>query len=190
MSLTHDEIAGLNVALNEATVLSVDYDVVRHRAAIGLELLSLRESSPAEVKRQVELRLTEVSRVVVSLSENGTNRQIRLQDISDIVASFRGQPIYGWEFIDSANSTVSGSLKQPMLDYRTGVGVATHVLHLFQDDQSRRLDILISFDQLQFVAIDGQDISITEIIAAGKRWWDGVFAADPKTRGHGIEPLD
>lgn len=190
MTLDKDKIAGLNVALNEATLIALDFEVVRRRASVTLELLSLPPTETATVKRAVELLLFPIGRLLVSLSEEGTAGKVTIQTVSALVESFRGQAIYGWEFIDPPNLDMA-RLQNPLsLDYRTGEVVgSTHVIHLFQDSKGRQLDILMWFDDLCVKGIDGPEIAVEEVIAGGKRYWDAVFAGDSRTREGGIEPL-
>jgi hypothetical protein len=190
MTLDNDTIAGLNVALNESTLVAVDFDLVRQRASVTLQLLSLAPAQVSMTKREVELSLSPVGRLIVSLSEGGAAQQVKIQTVSALVESFRGRPIYGWEFIDPPNLNVS-ALQNPLsLDYQTGNAGITHVIHLFQQSKKRQLDILMWFNDLSFGGIDGREIPVEEVIMAGKCYWDAVFAGDPRAGGAGIEPLN
>jgi hypothetical protein len=34
-----------------------------------------------------------------------------------------------------------------------------------------------------------EEIALDDFAAGGVRWWDGLYANDPRTAGHGIAPL-
>ena len=137
MTLDIDKIAGLNVALNEATLIALDFDPVPRRANVMLELLSLPPTDAAP-KTTVALSLFPIGRLVISLSESGTAKQVEIQTISALVESFRGQAIYGWEFIDPPNLNIAGLQNPLSLDYQGGDAGSSHVIHLFQDTKERR----------------------------------------------------
>lgn len=189
MILDNDKIGGLNVAFNEATLIALNFDLVRNRASATLELLGLPPTAAVMAKTIVELSLFPVGRIIVSLSEGGKAKQVKLQTVSTLVESFHGRPIYGWEFIDPPNLNMAGLQNSLSLDYRPGDAGNAHVIHLFQESKERQLDVLMWFDDLRFDSTDGREIPIDEVITAGKGYWDAVFAGDPRARGGGIEPL-
>jgi hypothetical protein len=186
---TADQLAGLNVALNEARILSLDFDLIRRAATIELSILTLPEEGPTPADARIELRLFPVGRVAASLaSRDGKVTTFGIEQLSEIAATFGSQPIYGWEFFDPPSQNVAACLGRLSLDFRAGATGMTHTLHLFQENAERRFDVCFWFDELEVRAVDGQ-ISLDTLIAGGKRWWDAVFAGDPRTAGSGIQPL-
>lgn len=66
----------------------------------------------------------------------------------------------------------------------------SHTLILFQEfgDESH-LDLCFWFDDLSVFTPDYEEIPLDEFAAAGKRWWDALYARDPRTSKSGIVPL-
>ncbi len=75
------------------------------------------------------------------------------------------------------------------LDFRAEGTSLNHTLHLFQEDRQQKLDVCVWFDQLDVRDRSSNALSLDEVIAGGKRWWDGLHSGDPRTRTSGIHPL-
>lgn len=190
MKLTSELIEGLNIALNESRLVGVDVDPGCPIAKVDLKVLSLPEEGPADSDHEIILRLFPIARVAAALvDETGRVKGFGIEDLSDVVRKFGGQPIYGWNFVDSDTSELYELLGQLSLDHRTGGAGHTHTLHLFQESQTAKLDLCIWFDEIDLEDENGRGIDLVAFIADGKRWWDGVFSGDPRTKGSGIEPL-
>lgn len=61
------------------------------------------------------------------------------------------------------------------------------------DDQRHDLDVALNeatlLDELRVFTPEHEEIALDDFAAAGVRWWDGLYANDPRTAGHGIAPL-
>ena len=171
MRLTADDLAGLGVALNEARWLGAELDEDRRLATITLATLSLPPEGPPPVDPRVQVLISPVGRVVVVYtSHTGEVLPLELRDLRAVVESFGGQPVYAWEFID--------------------VPLTIPVLHLFQNGGPKGcLDLWLWFDELVFRSPTGESISLGDIIAGGRRWWDALYSGDPRVSGAGILPL-
>ena len=75
----------------------------------------------------------------------------------------------------------------------------SHTLDLFQEwpgapDEEwsghRYLEIVTWFDELTILRPDYTVQPVEEFIAGGKRWWEAMYAGDPRVQGRGIIPLD
>jgi hypothetical protein len=53
---------------------------------------------------------------------------------------------------------------------------------------ARHLDLCVWFDELEVRRPDGTVVPPEEFAAGGRRWWDGMYAGDRRTAGHGIFP--
>jgi hypothetical protein len=172
MTLTEDEKRAIGVALNEATLVGLELDPARCLANATFAVLSLPEEGPPPDDRRVQILFWPVGRLAASLRLGRWDDQdagvvpFKLDELLSIVQSFRGLSIYGWEFID------------------------LHDRELFQEGHDRHLDILLWFDKLQVRTPDGTEVPLSGFTAAAKRWWDGLYAGDPRTQGHGIIPFD
>lgn len=82
---------------------------------------------------------------------------------------------------------------------RRAAALTFAVLTLPPDDVSQRrgepahwakeLDLRIWFDELRVFTPEHEEIALDDFAAGGVRWWDGLYANDPRTAGHGIAPL-
>jgi len=190
MTPTAEQLSGLNVALNEARLLALDFDLVRRTAVIELAVLTLPEHGPPPQGTQIDLRVFPVGRVAASLVErDGRIKRFGIEDLTDVVRSLGGQPIYGWEFFNPPAANLADWSNRPSLDFRAGATGLTHTLHLFQESGQGKLDLCLWFDEIELRDAAAHELSIDAVTAGGKRWWDGVFAGDPRTSGSGIQPL-
>jgi len=52
------------------------------------------------------------------------------------------------------------------------------------------LDVRVWFSSLRVTRSTGEEIPPQEFIDGGVRWWDGLYAGDPRSGGEGIAPVD
>jgi hypothetical protein len=186
--LSDDDKAGLGVAFNEARWLSVAVDVARRSAVVTLAPLTLPPSGPPPDDRRILIVLEPVGRVRVRrVSAGGEVLPVPLAELSAVVESFGGLPIYGWEFIDTEIPPLTPA--ELSADAVLGSDGHTHTLHVFQDAVHLGLDLWLWFDVLECRTLGGEVLPLADVIAGGKRWWDGLFSGDPRTAGTGIVPL-
>src|SRR5258708_20375004 len=100
--LTEDDIAGLNVALNEARVLGIELHPAQRSATVALSLLTLPAVGPPPSDPRFEMHLFPVGRVAAVLaSRDGEIERMSIHDLEGVGSSFQGRPIYGWDFFRS-----------------------------------------------------------------------------------------
>jgi len=188
----------LNTALNESDWLDIGVDSELRVARFLLRVLTLPEVGNAPADRRVVLRCDGVGRVAASLrggrwdDDQAPVEKVSLDGLSEVVRSFGGQSIYGWEFIDPSDRSWGRWGKRLSLDAVIGASGGTHVIELFQESgtgPARHLDLRVWFDELSVTRAEGQPISLEEFAAGGTRWWDALYARDPRAHGHGIAPL-
>ena len=61
-------------------------------------------------------------------------------------------------------------------------------MSLSQEGTEAHLGLCIWFDSFEVRTVAGKLISLEEFCDGGRRWWDAMYAGDPRTRGHGIVP--
>lgn len=187
----------LNIALNEATWIGVTTDALKHKVAVLMDVLSLPVDGPMAAESPIIITLHGVCRIAVSLRDgrwDDTAAQalpLALDDLDGAVRSFGGCPVYGWEFIDPSDDSWSHWRDRTSLDVLVDAGPAAHVLELFQENAlgDRHLDLRVWFESISFRTPTDEAISPAEFGIAGRRWWDGLYAGDPRTKGRGIAPL-
>ncbi|MEM9083242.1 MAG: hypothetical protein AAGB34_06555 [Planctomycetota bacterium] len=187
--------SGLNVALNEATLIGVEVSEAHQVAVITLDLLTLPDSEcPTTEDARVSVVLRSVSRVAVSLRNGNWNdraatpQPVTLASISGTVRSFRGQPIYGEEFFDQEEDFQKWS-DRLSLDVFFRKESSANSITLFQEGAERHIDLRLWFDDLSIVTPQGQPLEPKHIIARAERWWKALYEGDPRTKSSGISPL-
>jgi hypothetical protein len=129
-------LSDLNVAINESELHDIRVDSDRRDASLLLTVLTLPEVGPKPEDRRVVLRLMGVSRVAASLRQgrwddaNAAVETTSLEDLSEVVRSFGGQPVYGWEFFDPSPQSWQGWHDRLGLDQRFDGAADGHVLEL------------------------------------------------------------
>lgn len=191
MELSEEERHAIGIALNEATLLGLDVDPNRRVAAATFSVLTLPPKGPSPSDARVQLLFHPVGRVYASLRERDSPDAefafvpLAVGQVFEVVQSFGGLPVYGWEFIDllTDETTEWGSLK-----WQVGVDGLQHSISLFQSSGLRELVIKLWFDELEIRSPDGEKLSLKDFCDGGRRWWDALYAGDPRTEGHGIFP--
>lgn len=195
MRIDDDTAAALGVALNEAALLGVEYSAEQNRVGVTLSVLTLpddRSPEPTDPRRQ--LILTNVGRVVAALRKSrwddlsALSVPFGIDDLLNVVQSFGGLPLYGWEFVNGDDHALAHWTGQPSLVLEPMDGSTTNRISLFRDSSDRHLNLWIWFEDLLVRDPAGAPIALSDFTADGKRWWDALHAGDPRTQGHGIIP--
>jgi hypothetical protein len=192
VKLTPEQIAGLDLALDEATLLGLEVFPERGLAAATFAVLTLPEQGPPPKDRRRQF-LFRVGRVAASLRHGRWNdlsapvEPFTIDKLLSVVQSFGGAPIYGREFIDCESYFARWS-NRLSLDLVCDSSAMEHSIQLFQEGAmvNKILDICLWFRDLQIRDELGNKIALDEFIAGGKRWWDGLYSGDPRTEGFGI----
>ncbi len=142
------------------------------------------------------MRLGKVGRISASLrhgewdDETADVEPFSLEQLSEVVLSFHGLPIYGWEFIDPAEGSWQRWRDRLSLDETLGAHGTAHHIDLFQaGGTTRHLDLRVWFDDLIVYDMAHTILSIEDFVAGGRRWWDALYAGDDRVQGHGIIPM-
>jgi len=196
MELDTDLKHGLGVALNEATLLGIELDTRNRRVGATLSVLTLPvDEGPMPDDPRVQLLFAPVGRVVASLRQGRWDdpgapvTPINAEQLLDVVRSFGGLPVYGWDFFDTADVELTKLGRPFSLDWRAGDDGTTHSVLFFQEGPDRHLDVIIWFDRFAVRDRAGREVSLAEFTAGGKRWWDAFYRHDPRTQGTGMSPL-
>ena len=209
MRLSDEQIHGLDIALNESSLLGLEVDPNRRVAGATFAVLSLPEVGDVPTDRRIQMIFRPVRRVVASLRHgqwNDANAEVekfQLADLLAVVQRFGGKPIYGREFIDSKDEgNFTKWVDRLSLDFRStgwirqrigtvwgNIRGSSHSIFLFQEGPKLILDIKLWFDDIEIRNPQGEEIGLDEFIAGGRRWWDALYAGDERTKGFGIFPM-
>jgi hypothetical protein len=196
MKIDNDTAYGIGIALNEATLLGVEYDPIENRIGITFFVLTLpndHSPEPSDCRRQVIL--TNVGRVAAALRNSRWNDldaktiPFEVSELLAVVQSFKGLRIYGWEFINTNDKAFLNWETRLSLDHKSPSGLYENQLSLFQEGITRHLDLWIWFEDMLIYDPERNKIELSDFITDGKRWWDALYKQDPRTQDHGIFPL-
>ncbi|MEH2181838.1 hypothetical protein [Nostoc sp.] len=194
MKLTQEDIDGLSVALNEATVLGFEVSDQHRVAAATFEVLTLPEQGNPPEDSRVQFIFAPIGRIAASLRlgrwDDDTAQVVpfTIDQLLRVVQNFRGQPIYGWEFFDIHQKDFSRWADRLSVDCLWEPEGLSHSITLFQEGNDKHLDICLWFDDFIIKDPHGNQIPLANFVAGGKRWWDGLYSGDKRTEGHGIFP--
>lgn len=196
MNFSEQQLRGINLAMDEASLLNLELDLLLRSARITLQVFSISENGQVPIDRKVVLCLKLVSRISASLRHYDKNNKylrtekLNINDFEETIKSFGGANIYGSNFIRPGNESLPGWAEDVSLELSLGDDEDDYMIDLFQWDDSRKLDFRIWFNELTIArASDDQKILIDDFIAGGKRWWEAFNKNDPRTQGFGMFPL-
>ena len=161
-----------------------------------LTVLARDEAGEESSDPRRTLRLSGVSRLVASY-RSGTwddlDAPVTPLDVAglrEVLRRHGGTPIYGWDFIDTEDRSWPDWRDRLSLDLALGGGADGHELTLFQDIRGlAHLDLKVWFTELSVLDGGGTRLDLDDVIAAGKRWWDAMYAGTSSTQAPGIVGL-
>lgn len=193
--ITDEQRKCLNIALNEAELLGFEVAPDRRVAAATFRVLTLPEVGTPSEDRRVQFLFHPVGRVAASLRNGRWDDAsaavvpFGIHELLSVVESFKGLPFYGWEFIDVHGAALQKWGDRLSLNWISGIDGVSHSITVFQDPGDRILDLCVWFDDVEIRDPEGRAIPFDSFIASGKRWWDGFYAGDERTKGYGMFPL-
>jgi hypothetical protein len=185
--MTPEQVRDLNIALNEADLLGVEVETPT--VALRLWVLALPERGPAPTNRRRRLVLEQVGRIVARFATSqdaGSTYHAQALTMKDVVrrSSFKGDSMYGWDFVASAAQIFDGEdLQDASVDFRLSDKASTLGFYAFREGYEwQKLQLWIGFESIAIFDANGSSIPLDEFIQDGKRWWEHFWADDPRTR--------
>ncbi|MCA9409228.1 MAG: hypothetical protein KC733_11105 [Candidatus Omnitrophica bacterium] len=194
--ITEEEKRKLNIALNEAILISVQICPYQKVGTIILSILSLCKDCSLPDDKRVQFTLKNVGRVVASKrlgrwnDQNAKIVKFKLQELPSIIEEFGESPIYGEEFFGDTNRDFQNWKDRLSLNWEEKNGGKTNSLFLFQDGGTKHLDLIIWFDELNIETMDHNQISIEEFISGNQRWFEALKRGDKRALQNGINPYE
>ena len=192
MILSEEQIHGLGVALNEATLLGIEASPERKLVGATFQVLTLPEKGSSPPDSRVQFIFNSVGRIAASLrlgrwdDRAAKVEKFGIGQLLQIAESFRCA-IYGWEFFN-LDAQKFDWLERLSLDWRGQNDESLNSFSFSQDGGVRHLDICVWFESFVIRTPQSDEIELDQFIAGGKRWWDGLYAGDSRTAGKGIFP--
>lgn len=185
----------IGIALNEANLLGVEFDKEKNLVACSFELVTMDKDGNVPEDKRILLIFKPVGRFVASLrnghwdDKNAVVEKFEPEDILEIIHSFKGLPIYGWDFINCGDKDFDTWKDRLSFDYSTEGNIGlTNTIDLFQEDDNRHIDLRIFFDDFEILTPKYESIDLEEFLENGKRGWDAVYSNNDKIDNYGIIP--
>lgn len=185
----------IGLALNEATLLGIEFDEAENRVACSMGVISMHEDGSVPGDNLLLVVLNPVGRFVASYrkghwdDENAAVEKMEPADILQIVKRFNGESIYGWDFVNCGDEDFDTWKDRLSFDYvRDEKRGFTNTIDLFQAGFNEHLDIRIWFDDFEILTPDYKPVELEEFLENGKRGWEAIYVGNPKMSGFGIIP--
>lgn len=182
MMFTQEEINGLDEALNEATLIGIEFDKRKEIVAATFSMLAVDENGKVPQDSRLQFIFQPVGKLIASYrlgnwdDEQASILKFDAEEISKKVEEFGQQPIYGWEFIDCKNQSNNNWMNRLSFQYESQqTHGRLHTFDLFQEGDNKHIDIKIWFDELKIYNPENQLVDLQTVINNGKRAWDGIY---------------
>jgi hypothetical protein len=173
---------GLNVALNEATLLGIEFDRDKERIAATFSPVAIDTNGQIPEDNRVQLVFKPVGKFVASYrlgdwnDESAQTIKFEPEQIFEKVQEFGSGSIYGWEFIDCKKESNENWKDRLSFEFNSNKNAGQqHTIDLFQASEGKHIDIKIWFDELEIRSPKHETIDFQTFIDNGKRGWDGIY---------------
>ena len=185
----------IGLALNEATLLGIEFDKEKKLVACSFAVVAMDKNGKVPDDNRLLIIFKPVGRFVASLrnghwdDKNATVDFFEPNDILAKIQSFRGQSIYGWNFVNCGDEDFNKWKNRLSFDYSTSDHSGlTNTIDLFQEGLERHIDIRIWFDDFEILTSKYEKVKIDEFVENGRRGWDAIYENNDKMRKFGIIP--
>jgi hypothetical protein len=185
----------IGVALNEATMLGVEFDEEKNLISCSFAVVAMDKDGDVPADNRLLFVFKPIGRFVASFrnglwnDKDATVNKIQPTDILKVVQSFQGQAIYGWDFVNCGDNDFDTWKDRLSFDYSTGTNIGlTNTIDLFQEDGEKHLDFRIWFDDLEIFTPKFDKVELQTFLDNGKRGWDAVYENNKKMNDFGIIP--
>ena len=185
----------IGLALNEANLLGVEFDKEKNLVACSFALVALDKNGNVPEDNRLLIIFKPVGQFVASLrnghwdDKNAEVEKFEPESILEIIKSFQGLSIYGWDFINCGDKDFDTWKDRLSFDYSTGENIGlTNTIDLFQEGGNRHIDLRIWFDDFEILTPKYEPVDLEEFLENGKHGWDAVYANNDKMCNFGIIP--
>jgi hypothetical protein len=195
MTINEDLKQRIGIALNEATLLGVEFNEKENTVACSFSLISMDKNGNTPKDNRLLFIFKPVGKFVASYrkghwdDQNAKVEKFEPEKILEIVQSFQGLSIYGWDFINCGNEDFDTWKDRLSFDYSTKVRKGlTNTIDLFQEGFERHLDIRIWFDDFNILTSEYEHYELEEFLKNGERGWNEIYEGNNKMDNFGIIP--
>lgn len=179
--ITQDIKDGLNLALNEAIIVGLDFDRERKTVYLTVYPIAIKEDGTIPNDNRFLFAFRNVGRLASSLTLDTDTASIKFEPnkLSDQMNEFKNESLYGWEFIDNDEELIFKQWKDNM-SFDTIITAdfeKQHTIDLFQQDKysKKTIDIRIWFDSIEIFDSILKPFDTQTFIDNGKRGWDKLY---------------
>ncbi len=150
MQIDEDLRHRMGLALNEATLLGVEFDKEKNLVACSFALVTMDKDGNVPDDNRLLFIFKPVGRFVASLrnghwdDKNAEVEKFEPESILEIIQSFKGLSIYGWDFVNCGDEDFDTWKDRLSFDYSKGENVGlSNTIDLFQEGGNRHIDCLV-----------------------------------------------
>jgi hypothetical protein len=185
----------IGLALNEATLLGVEFDKEKNLVSCSFALVAVDKDGNVPEDNRLLFIFKPIGRFVASYrnghwdDKNAVVEKFEPERILEIIQSFQGLAIYGWDFVNCGDKDFDIWKDRLSFDYSTGDNIGlTNTIDLFQEGGNKHIEIRIWFDDFEILTPKYEQVELEEFLENGKRGWDAVYANNDKMNNFGIIP--
>ena len=185
----------IGLALNEATLLGVEFDEEKSLVACSFAVVAMDKDGNVPQDNRLLFAFKPIGRFVASYrnghwdDKNAVVEKFEPKDILEIVQRFKGQSIYGWDFVNCGDKDFDTWKDRLSCEYSTGDNIGlTNTIDLFQEGGDKHIDFRIWFDDFEILTPEYEKVELKDFIDNGKRGWDAVYENNEKMGDFGIIP--
>lgn len=179
--ITEDIKDELNLALNEAIIVGLDFDKERKTVYLTLYPIAIQQDGTIPNDNRFLFAFRNVGRLASSLTLEPETKAIKFDtnELSDKMSEFKNESLYGWEFIDNDEELIFKQWKDNVSFDKifSDTFEKQHTIDLFQEDKysKKTIDIRIWFDKIEMFDSDLKPFDAQTFIDNGKRGWDKLY---------------
>ena len=179
-TFSQDIIDGINLALNEATILGVEFQKEKEIVVVTFSPVALDINGQVPTDNRVQFVFKPIGKFIASYrlgrwdDKSAQVVKFEPEQILEKVEEFKHVSIYGWEFINCNDE--NHWLDRLSFDFNSeNQHGRQNTIDLFQDGGNKHIDMKIWFDDFEIVNPKYEKIELQTFIDNGTRGWDGIY---------------
>ncbi|MCR9015435.1 hypothetical protein NU887_10340 [Aquiflexum sp. XJ19-11] len=179
--ITEDIKDGLNLALNEAIIVGLDFDKEVRTVYLTFYPIAIQQDGTIPNDNRFLFAFRNVGRLASSLTLVPETKAIKFDtnELSNKMSEFKNESLYGWEFIDNDEELIFKQWKDNVSfdEIFSDSFEKQHTIDLFQEDKysKKTIDIRIWFDKIEMFDSNLKPFAAQTFIDNGKRGWDKLY---------------
>ena len=185
-NITQDIKDGLNYALNEASIIGLDFDEERKNVYVTFYPIAIQHDGKIPNDNRFLIAFRNVGRLASSLTLDKDSPAIKFDpnQLADKMSEYKNEQLYGWEFIDNGETIFNDWKDNKSFDLVINNNFdKQHTIDLFQEDKysKKTIDVRIWFENFEIFDSNLKPFDVQTFIDNGKRGWDKLYESGWKT---------